>query len=75
MVNRSSESVSVRDALRARLEYNEPVLGHLPEVRLYVNALSLLIKHIGFRSPHLTFFRYTAFRSISGTQTRLSCRR
>jgi hypothetical protein len=28
------ERVSVRDALRARLEYNEPVLSHLPEVRL-----------------------------------------
>lgn len=42
MVSRSSESVSVRDALRARLEYNEPVLGHLPEVRLVCNSLTLL---------------------------------
>ena len=38
MVNRrSAESVSVRDALRARLEYNEPVLGHLPEVHSYIS--------------------------------------
>jgi len=36
MVNRSSESVCVRDALRARLEYNEPVLRHLPEVHSYI---------------------------------------
>jgi ubiquinone biosynthesis protein COQ9 len=28
------DRASVRDALHARLAYNEPVLGHLPEVRL-----------------------------------------
>lgn len=32
-VNGDADRVSVRDVLRARLDYNEPVLGHLPEVR------------------------------------------
>ena len=31
----SEKKASVRDALRARLEYNEPVLPYLPEVRTY----------------------------------------
>ena len=31
----SEKKASVREALRARLEYNEPVLPHLPEVRSY----------------------------------------
>lgn len=33
-VNEGVEKMSVKDVLRTRLEYNEPVLGHLPEVRL-----------------------------------------
>jgi hypothetical protein len=28
---------SLKDALHARLAYNEPVLAHLPEVRRYVD--------------------------------------
>jgi hypothetical protein len=31
----SEKKATVRDALRARLEYNEPALPYLPEVRPY----------------------------------------
>lgn len=31
----TEKKASVRDALRARLEYNEPALPYLPEVRFY----------------------------------------
>jgi ubiquinone biosynthesis protein COQ9 len=31
----SEKKATVRDALRARLEYNEPALPYLPEVRSY----------------------------------------
>lgn len=84
MENRTSvkgmvEKVNVRDALHARLEYNEPVLGHLPEVRLQWILYSLtridVVNNVGFCSPHLAFFRHTTFRSLSGIQTRRICRR
>ena len=57
----TEKKASVRDALRARLEYNEPVLQYLPEVRFYYFLCIDYICsfNIGIRSPNLPILQYT----------------
>lgn len=52
----TEKKASVRDALRARLEYNEPVLSYLPEVRFFIYCLFFLFICLGICSPNLSVF-------------------
>lgn len=68
----SGKKATVGEVLRARLEYNEPVLSYLPEVRRggfsgsYGNRL-IRNRHLPFSPPHPPVFPLWILQKLLGT--------
>jgi len=58
---RQTKKATLRDVLRARLEYNEPVLPHLPEVRYFLEILIHVYNFRVFRRWRYLFLQPQAF--------------